>query len=180
MLTELPAITLSVETPLEDFGCARTEISTYAVLPHKWCDRGGQYLEPQREFTYFQEISGFRRIIITRHRPHKSSTLSGRKRARLIVFAALPSLLLAAVLGILNWSLPRIDPSLDLPFTRSIMQDNILCREINRGYLSPFFPAGSPLIPELKPTLIRKLRAPNSLRVLCLGESAMAGVPYGG
>jgi lysophospholipase L1-like esterase len=180
VLTELPAITLSVETPLEDFGCARTEISTYAVLPHKWCDRGGQYLEPQREFTYFQEISGCRRVIITRHSPSKSFTLTGQKRARRIVFAALPSLLLAAVLGILNWSLPRIDPSLDLPFTRSIMQDNILYREINRGYLSPFFPAGSPLIPELKPTLIRKLRAPNSLRVLCLGESAMAGVPYGG
>ncbi|HEX7573553.1 MAG TPA: tetratricopeptide repeat protein [Bacteroidota bacterium] len=96
------------------------------------------------------------------------------------MFAALPSLLLAAVLWILNWSLPHIDPSLDLPFTRNIKQDNILYGEINRGYLAPFFPAGSPLIPELKPTLIRKLRAPNSLRVLCLGESAMAGVPYGG
>jgi len=95
-----------------------------------------------------------------------------------MLFAALPSLLLAALLWGINAALPRIDPSLDLPFTRDVTQDNIAFREINRSYLEPFFPGGSPLVPELKPTLVRTTRTPNSLRVLCLGESAMAGVPY--
>lgn len=92
---------------------------------------------------------------------------------------AIPYIAVIAVLWIANLSLPHFDPSLDIPFTRDTQQDGAAYREINRKYLMPFFPAGSPLIPELKPTLVRQVKGPNSLRVLCLGESAMFGVPYG-
>jgi tetratricopeptide (TPR) repeat protein len=82
------------------------------------------------------------------------------------------------VLWLVNLLLPRFDPSLDIPFTREIQEEGIAFRQINRGYLAPFFPAGSPLIPELKSTYVRKTKGQNSLRVLCLGESSMFGVPF--
>jgi tetratricopeptide (TPR) repeat protein len=49
---------------------------------------------------------------------------------------------------------------------------------INRSYLANYFPASSPLIPELKPSLISIDRPPGSLRILCLGGSSMFGTPY--
>ena len=82
------------------------------------------------------------------------------------------------MLWIVNLSLLYIDPSLDVPFTREILEEGTVYRQINRNYLTSFFPAGSSLIPELKSTYLRKTKSPNSLRVLCLGESSMFGVPF--
>ena len=105
--------------------------------------------------------------------------MARQPRKRRYVVVALPYIIIIGVLWLVNLSLPLIDPSLNLPFTRDINLDGVAYKEINRQYLPPFFPAGSPLIPELKPTLLRQTKTPNTLRVLCLGESSMAGVPFG-
>ncbi len=49
---------------------------------------------------------------------------------------------------------------------------------VNRSYLEKYFPANSPLIPELKPTIVRALKDSGEFRLLCLGESSMFGTPY--
>ncbi|MGA9119677.1 MAG: hypothetical protein WB699_09935, partial [Bacteroidota bacterium] len=50
--------------------------------------------------------------------------------------------------------------------------------QVNRGYLEKYFPANSPLIPELKPTIVHAVKSQGEIRVLCLGESSMFGTPY--
>jgi tetratricopeptide (TPR) repeat protein len=104
-----------------------------------------------------------------------SARPSGRRRYLLL---ALPYVAVIVLLWGVNLALPHIDPSLDIPFTRDVQLDGSTYQEINRKYLEPFFPAGSPLIPELKNTLLRPVKGPKSLRVLCLGESSMFGVPF--
>jgi len=104
--------------------------------------------------------------------------LARQSRKRRFFLLALPYIAVFAVLWIVNLSLPLFDPSLDIPFTREIQEEGVAFQQINRSYLAPFFPAGSPLIPELKSTYVRKAKRRNSLRVLCLGESAMFGVPF--
>jgi tetratricopeptide (TPR) repeat protein len=99
-------------------------------------------------------------------------------RKRRFIFLALPYVALVGVLWLVNIILPHLAPSLDLPFTRDIKEEDISYRQINRAYLAPFFPAGSPLIPELKSTYLLQAKKNNSFRVLCLGESAMFGVPF--
>jgi hypothetical protein len=99
-------------------------------------------------------------------------------RPRRIVFAALPTIAIVVVLWLVNFILPRINSSLDLPFTRDYVEGRESYLEINRAYLAPFFPAGSPMIPELRPTLVRRVKRPNTFRVLCLGESSMQGIPF--
>ncbi len=91
---------------------------------------------------------------------------------------ALPYVVAVGLLWAVNLALPSFDPSLHIPFTQDIQMDGIAYREINRKYMEPFFPAGSPMIPELKNSLLRPVKAPNALRVLCLGESSMFGVPF--
>jgi tetratricopeptide (TPR) repeat protein/lysophospholipase L1-like esterase len=110
--------------------------------------------------------------------PHRASSAAKPSWKRRLFFLALPYIAVLGLFWIVNPALPYIDPSLDIPFTLNIQLDGITYREINRSYLEPFFPAGSPMIPELKNTLLRPAKTPNSLRVLCLGESSMFGVPF--
>ena len=111
----------------------------------------------------------------TLQRGSSKTNAAGKTRYGLL---ALPYIAVIGLLWIIDAALPRFDPSLDIPFTREIQLDGVTYREINRKYLEPFFPAGSPMIPELKNTLLRPAKAQNSLRVLCLGESSMFGVPF--
>jgi lysophospholipase L1-like esterase len=97
---------------------------------------------------------------------------------RRFFFLVLPYVAVVGVLWIVNLLLPHLDPSLDIPFTRDFEQEGEVYREINRKYLAPFFPATSPLIPELRPTLLQRTKSTTSLRVLCVGESTMFGVPF--
>ncbi len=110
---------------------------------------------------------------------HRDSSVSGPSWKRRFFFLALPYIAVLLLLWAVNLVLPYVDPSLDIPFTRDIQLDGITYREVNQKYLEPFFPAGSPMVPELKNTLLRPVKTPNSLRVLCLGESSMFGVPFG-
>lgn len=104
--------------------------------------------------------------------------MARRPRKRRPYLVVLPYVVIVVVLVIIDLVLPHVDPSLDIPFTREKQEDGIAYLEINRGYLAPFFPAGSPLIPELKSSYVRKVKSPGALRVLCLGESSMFGVPF--
>jgi tetratricopeptide (TPR) repeat protein len=109
---------------------------------------------------------------------HAGSSATRLSKKRWYFLLALPYLAVIGLFWIVNLTLPHIDLSLDLPFTQDIQLDGLTYREINRKYLEPFFPAGSAMVPELKNTLLRPAKAPNSLRVLCLGESSMFGVPF--
>jgi hypothetical protein len=99
-------------------------------------------------------------------------------RMRRYVFLSLPYVAVLLLFWIVNLVLPHLDSSLNIPFTQDIQLDGIMYKEINRKYLEPYFPAGSPMIPELKNSLLHPKKGPNSLRVLCLGESSMFGVPF--
>jgi tetratricopeptide (TPR) repeat protein len=98
------------------------------------------------------------------------------KRRRYLV--VIPYVLIVAVILVLNAVLPSMDPTLDVPFTKPIVEDGIQYRQINRAYLAPFFPAGSPMVPELRSTFVLETKTQHSFRVLCLGESSMFGVPF--
>jgi len=120
-------------------------------------------------------------MVSQRHRKDASQrgpspVRSSRKRRFYLL--ALPYIAAFGLLWAMNLALPSFDPSLYIPFTQDIQMDGITYREINRKYLEPFFPAGSPMVPELKNSLFRPVKAPNTLRVLCLGESSMFGVPF--
>jgi tetratricopeptide (TPR) repeat protein len=101
-----------------------------------------------------------------------------RSRKTRLLFLAIPYVVVFGVLWIVNGALPYFDRTLDVPFARDIVEDGIPYRQINRGYLYSYFPAGSPLIPELKSTYVLRDKPQNGFRVLCIGESSMFGVPY--
>ncbi len=109
---------------------------------------------------------------------HRGSSSGIPPRKRRYLLLAIPYIGVIGLLWLVNLALPYVDPSLNIPFTRDVQLDGIAYKEINRKYLEPYFPAGSPMIPELKNTLLRPVKAPNALRVLCLGESSMFGVPF--
>lgn len=98
------------------------------------------------------------------------------RRNRYLILVPYAVIIVAVI--VLNAALPSLDPSLDVPFTKPIVEDGIQYRQINRSYLAPFFPAGSPLIPELRSTFVLEKKYQHSFRVLCLGESSMFGVPF--
>ena len=98
------------------------------------------------------------------------------RRNRYLVIV--PYAVIIAVVVVLNAALPSLDPSLDVPFTKPIVEDGIQYKQINRSYLAPFFPAGSPMVPELRSTFVLEKKYQHSFRVLCLGESSMFGVPF--
>jgi tetratricopeptide (TPR) repeat protein len=120
-------------------------------------------------------------MVDRRHKktaPPRSSATAGPTGKRRYFLLAIPYVAIFVLLWVVNLALPHINPSLDIPFTRDIQLDGITYREINRGYLEPFFPAGSPMIPELKNTLLRPVKTERTLRLLCIGESSMFGVPF--
>ena len=68
--------------------------------------------------------------------------------------------------------IPNAEPVLDLSF------DGIEWAQVNRAYLSKYFPPGTPLIPEFKPSLFFRTKPSGLFRVVCLGGSSMFGTPY--
>ncbi|HUI63630.1 MAG TPA: tetratricopeptide repeat protein, partial [Bacteroidota bacterium] len=105
--------------------------------------------------------------------PHRM--LSTQKR---VIFSLLPAACLALILILVEVSLRLFAPSLDSPLVREISVDSTAYYQVNRGYLEKYFPANAALIPEIKPSIIRKTKAANTYRVFCIGESSMAGTPY--
>ncbi|HXX64364.1 MAG TPA: hypothetical protein VEO56_11275 [Bacteroidota bacterium] len=101
--------------------------------------------------------------------------LSTQKR---IIFSILPAALLAFILIMVELSLRLFAPSLDSPLVREMTVDSTAYYQVNRGYLEKYFPANAALIPEIKPSILRKAKANNAVRVFCIGESSMAGTPY--
>ena len=101
--------------------------------------------------------------------------LSNRRR---LLFAALPALLLIALLVLTELALRLFAPSLAEPFVREVDADSLAMLQVNRSFLERYFPAGSPMVPELKPSLFRRTKGPRTFRVLCIGESTMFGTPY--
>jgi len=98
---------------------------------------------------------------------------SGRKR---LFFRLFTLLFPFAVLFLLEMSLRVFAPSLDSPLVREAAVDTVRMLQINRAYLERYFPANAPLLPELKPSLIRERKG--TFRVFCIGESSMFGTPY--
>ncbi len=69
-------------------------------------------------------------------------------------------------------------PNYKTPLVEEVPYDGILWYKVNRSYLKKYFSTNDIQIPELKPSLFRKTKTPNTFRILCLGESSMFGVPY--
>lgn len=69
-------------------------------------------------------------------------------------------------------------PTLRSPLETEVQHDGYEWYELNRSYLQKYFPPSTPLIPEFKTALFKKHKAPNALRVFCLGGSSMFGTPY--
>ncbi len=72
----------------------------------------------------------------------------------------------------------KMYPELAVPLVNEVTYDQIQWYHINRSYLKKYFPTGDYIIPEFKPALFRKEKTHNTIRILCLGESSMFGVPY--
>ncbi len=100
---------------------------------------------------------------------------SGRKR---LFFTLFTLLFPFVVLFLLEMSLRFFAPSLDAPLVREAAADTARMFQVNRAYLERYFPADAPMVPELKPSLIRERKGKGTFRVFCIGESSMFGTPY--
>lgn len=101
--------------------------------------------------------------------------LSAKKR---LLFKLLPSFLLIALLVAVELSLRVFAPSLASPLVRAASVDTVRMLQVNRSFLERYFPANAPMVPELKPSLIRARKDRSVFRVFCIGESSMFGTPY--
>lgn len=91
----------------------------------------------------------------------------------ILTYLSVPILLVAVEIGLRIWS-----PGLDTPIVRPVSFDGKEWLELNRSFLRKYFPPRNPLVPELKPALLQKEKAPQTFRVICLGGSTMFGTPY--
>jgi tetratricopeptide (TPR) repeat protein len=98
--------------------------------------------------------------------------------AKRIVFSLVPVVMLMAALAAAEFVARKISPSASAPLTVTGTYDGITWNIVNRAHLKKYFPASSPIIPELKPSLFRTAKTPGSLRVFCIGSSSMYGTPY--
>jgi tetratricopeptide (TPR) repeat protein len=105
----------------------------------------------------------------------KVQKLSKTKR---ILFSLFPSLILVLLLVAAELLLRRFDASLENHFTREVTVDGVEWLQINRSFLRKYFPASAPMVPEFKPSLLRKEKNGKVFRVVCLGGSTMFGTPY--
>jgi tetratricopeptide (TPR) repeat protein len=101
--------------------------------------------------------------------------LSGKKR---LLFRLLSALFPVVFILLVELSLRLFSPSLASPFVREAVVDTVRMLQVNRSYLERYFPANSPMVPELKPSLIRARKDGGIFRVFCIGESSMFGTPY--
>lgn len=100
---------------------------------------------------------------------------SGKRR---LIFTLIPSLILLAVILIVEIALRMFSPSLASPLVREAAVDSLRMLQVNRSYLERYFPASAPMVPELKPALMRARKTKEVFRVFCIGESSMFGTPY--
>jgi tetratricopeptide (TPR) repeat protein/lysophospholipase L1-like esterase len=94
------------------------------------------------------------------------------------LFRLISALFPFVVLLLAEISLRLFAPSLNSPFTREAAVDTVRMLQVNRSYLERYFPANAPMVPELKPSLLRAQKGKRAIRVFCVGESSMFGTPY--
>ena len=95
-----------------------------------------------------------------------------------ILFSLVPAFIVLVLLALTEIGLRLFSDSLAVPLATPVTYDGIEWLQINRGYLEKYFPANVVLLPEFKPTLMRRHKDAGIFRVLCLGESSMFGTPY--
>jgi tetratricopeptide (TPR) repeat protein len=99
-------------------------------------------------------------------------------RAKHILFSLIPVVLLLLLIAAAEFALRAFDVAPPPPLVTEVRYDGTEWYQTNRAYLSKYFPAGTPLIPEFKTTLFRKQKGPQTFRIMCLGSSSMFGTPY--
>ncbi|GEM_PF-1546243 len=104
-----------------------------------------------------------------------TTSLSRTKR---VVFALIPTVLLFVSLVLVEITLRVALPSLAVPTVQRITAHGIDWYQLNRRRLEPYFPTRMSILPEMKPAVFRVVKRTNTVRVFCLGESTMFGVPY--
>jgi len=105
----------------------------------------------------------------------KKTTLSHKKA---IFFSLAPTVLLLGLIIAAEFILRYTAPSLDHTFVREMKADGIEWYQINRRYLTKYFPSQQSVVPELRSTVFRKTKNRNTFRIVCLGSSSMFGTPY--
>jgi len=103
---------------------------------------------------------------------------AGLSRGKKLLFSVVPVSAVCLLLLFLEAGLRLFSPSTASHLLGSVSYDGREWTQINRSSLAKYFPASSPLIPEIKPSLVTPRREPGSIRILCLGESSMFGTPY--
>ena len=106
------------------------------------------------------------------------ATNSMMSRKKLILFSLTPLAFLCIFLVLVEIALRLLAPSLDNPFVSQITENGIEWNQINRRYLSKYFPATVTAVPEFKPGVMRAYKTENTFRIFCIGESSMFGTPY--
>jgi len=99
-------------------------------------------------------------------------------RQKNLLFSLLPTLAVAGVLVVTEFSLRLFAPNPDTEPVLDFTFDGIEWHQVNRAYLSKYFPPGTPAVPEFKPSLFFRAKPPGLFRVICLGGSSMFGTPY--
>jgi tetratricopeptide (TPR) repeat protein len=99
-------------------------------------------------------------------------------RGKILLFSVIPAAILLMLLAGAEVLIRVLHPEDDLALAREVRYDGIDWYETNRSALRVYFPASTPSLPELKPSLFRRQKAPGGLRIFCLGESTMFGTPY--
>jgi tetratricopeptide (TPR) repeat protein len=109
------------------------------------------------------------------HRKTPPPDLSPLKK---IVFSFTPVTLLVVVLVLAEILLRVLSPVKAEPLVTEAVYDRIEWYQVNRSYLGKYFPPGTPIVPEFKPSLFRRQKNDRIFRVMCLGGSTMFGTPY--
>lgn len=100
------------------------------------------------------------------------------QRTKNIIFLAVTLLFFLILFVGIEFTLRYTYPQFTSTLVEEVSYDQLSWYKINRSYLKKYFSSTDPLIPEFKPSLFLKEKKKNSLRIFCLGESSMFGVPY--
>ena len=95
-----------------------------------------------------------------------------------ILFSVVPVTLLIALLIAAELILRQTSPLPPPHLVDEVQFDGISWYQTSRPFLTRYFPAGSPMVPEFKTALFRKEKTPSTFRIMCLGGSTMFGTPY--
>jgi tetratricopeptide (TPR) repeat protein len=105
-------------------------------------------------------------------------TKSKLSRTKVILFSLVPTILVLGLIIGTEIILRSTVHSFDNPFVREINADGIEWYQINRRYLTKYFPNQQSVIPDLRASVFRKVKNPATFRIVCLGSSSMFGTPY--